>query len=59
MDAARLLHDLTNAVHTPTNDVAPGDRAALMAACDKLKQHLESPMEATIRLAFGVRTVIL
>jgi hypothetical protein len=40
-------------------EISNEERETLMAACEKAKLALESPLEATVRFMFGVRATFL
>ena len=55
MDASELVKHIQHAADQSTTSVLKEDeRVCLLAACEKLKGTLESPLEATIRFIFGV-----
>lgn len=54
MSVSELIQTLKARADVPPSDVKEEKRAALLAACEKLKGSLETPLEATVRVVFGV-----
>lgn len=54
MSDFELIQTLNARSDAPPSDVKGEERAVLLAACEKLKGILESPLEATVRVIFGV-----
>ena len=54
MDASELVKHIQNAADQSPSALKEDERARLLAACEKLKGRLESPLEATVRFIFGV-----
>lgn len=54
MDASELVKHIHHAADQSISVLKEDERACLLAACEKLKGALESPIEATVRFIFGV-----
>lgn len=54
MNYSELTKTLNDAASQSGSTPGEDERAALLAACENLKKTLESPLEATLRLMFGV-----
>lgn len=54
MSVSELIKTLNATADALPPDVKEEDRAALLAACDKLKRSLETPLETTVRVIFAV-----
>ena len=54
MSVSELIKTLNATADAPPSNVKEEDRAALLAACEKLKGAFESPLEATVRVIFAV-----
>lgn len=54
MSVSELIQTLNATADAPPSNVTEEERAALLAACDKLKGILENPLEAIVRIVFAV-----
>lgn len=54
MSVSELIQTLNARADAPPSDVKEEERAALLAACEKRKGTLKSPLETTVRVVFGV-----
>jgi hypothetical protein len=55
MATSDLTEQLLKLAAAPPTMASDAERQALMAACEKAKSSLETPLEATVRFMFGVR----
>ena len=58
MDASQLIKHIEHAADVSSSAPKEEERIRLLAACEKLKGKLESPVEATTRFIFGVFKLI-
>ena len=56
MDVEELIKNFTAAASAPPGQVKEAERVELLAACNKLKGALETPLDLTTRVIFGVGT---
>ena len=54
MNSSDLKLDITAAADGSYGSLEETERVGLLAACEKLKKTLESPLEVTSRVVFGV-----
>ena len=57
MDVKELIKNVTTASSAPAGQIKEEMRIELLAACNKLKGALETPLDLTIRVIFGVETL--
>ena len=56
MDVQDLIRHVTAAAQASPGQVKEEERVELLAACNKLKGALETPLDLTTRVIFGVGT---
>ena len=54
MSVSELIKNLNATAGAPPSNVKEEDRAALLAACEKVKCLYGNPLEATVRVIFAV-----
>ena len=54
MSFSDLAKSINGAADGPTQHIKEEERMELLQACENLKRALESPLDATIRIIFGV-----
>ena len=54
MDVRELIKNVEAGASTPPGQVKEEERVELLAACNRLKGALETPLDLTTRVIFGV-----
>ena len=57
MSSSTLAKSINDAATVPSGTVKEAERVELLQACENLKRSLETPLESTLQIIFGVRYI--